>query len=104
MSAAKEFGTVGFAELIDNVVDQSGYDNNTVREVLETFGENVAGYLEEQMAVPLPAKLGRLKPRLRKARVGRNPRTGDDVDIPAHIAVKFQPSKSLRERLKKEKS
>ena len=75
---------------------------NGLKYANEELLRRVASYLEEQMAVPLPAKLGRLKPRLREARVGRNPRTGDDVDIAAHIAVKFQPSKSLRERLKKE--
>ena len=35
----------------------------------------------------------------RKARKGRNPRTGEELQIPASKAVKFTPGKSLRESL-----
>ena len=33
----------------------------------------------------------------RQARTGRNPKTGDTIDIPAHRAVKFVPGKALRD-------
>jgi DNA-binding protein HU-beta len=35
----------------------------------------------------------------RKARKGRNPRTGEEIRIPASKAVKFTPGKSLKESL-----
>lgn len=35
----------------------------------------------------------------RKARKGRNPRTGQEIQIPASKAVKFTPSKTLKETL-----
>ena len=35
----------------------------------------------------------------RKARKGRNPRTGKELKIPAHKAVKFTPGKALKESL-----
>jgi len=35
----------------------------------------------------------------RKARKGRNPRTGEDIQIPASKAVKFTAGKALKERL-----
>ena len=35
----------------------------------------------------------------RKARKGRNPRTGEEIQIPASKAVKFTPSKALKEKL-----
>ena len=35
----------------------------------------------------------------RKARKGRNPRTGKEIDIPASKAVKFAPGKALKENL-----
>ena len=35
----------------------------------------------------------------RKARKGRNPRTGKEIQIPASKAVKFTPSKALKEKL-----
>jgi DNA-binding protein HU-beta len=35
----------------------------------------------------------------RKARKGRNPRTGEEIQIPASKAVKFTPGKALKENL-----
>ena len=35
----------------------------------------------------------------RKARKGRNPRTGEDIQIPASKVVKFTPGKTLKESL-----
>jgi DNA-binding protein HU-beta len=35
----------------------------------------------------------------RKARKGRNPRTGKEIQIPASKAVKFTPGKKLKENL-----
>ena len=39
--------------------------------------------------------------RLCRARVGRNPRTGAPVSLPARYAVYFKPGKKLRERVKR---
>ena len=36
----------------------------------------------------------------RKARRGRNPQTGESIQIPAKKAPKFKPGKGLRERVK----
>lgn len=37
----------------------------------------------------------------REERMARNPRTGDEVAVPAHRTVKFRPSKELKETLNK---
>ena len=35
----------------------------------------------------------------RKARIGRNPKSGDSVEIPDKFAAHFRPGKELRERV-----
>ena len=40
--------------------------------------------------------------RFRHARVGRNPRTGTAVSLPARCAAYFKPRKKLRERVDRE--
>lgn len=35
----------------------------------------------------------------REERLGRNPKTGEEKTIPAHLTVKFRPSKELKESL-----
>lgn len=42
---------------------------------------------------------GSFSVRFRRARVGRNPRTGAPVALPARYAPYFKPGKGLRERL-----
>lgn len=49
--------------------------------------------------VPMPG-LGKLKVRDTPARTGRNPRTGEKLDIPASRKVVFTPSKEFREALR----
>jgi DNA-binding protein HU-beta len=43
--------------------------------------------------------LGSFKIRQRKPRKGRNPRTGEELQIPARKTITFSPAKALRERL-----
>ena len=49
--------------------------------------------------IPLPG-LGKLKSKDIAARHGRNPRTGETLDIPAHKAVTFTACKDLKEAMK----
>jgi integration host factor subunit beta len=42
---------------------------------------------------------GAFTTRGRDARVGRNPRTGDEVSVPAKRVPHFKPGKEMRERL-----
>jgi DNA-binding protein HU-beta len=42
---------------------------------------------------------GSFVPRRREARVGRDPRTGDPIRIPAGTSIAFRPGKPLRETL-----
>ena len=42
---------------------------------------------------------GSFSVRFRRARVGRNPRTGTPVSLPARYAPNFKPGKRMRERL-----
>jgi len=47
------------------------------------------------------AGFGTYKVAKRKARVGRNPRTGESIQISASQKVKFLPAKSLKEMFNK---
>jgi len=49
--------------------------------------------------VPLPG-LGKLKAEDRKARMGRNPRTGKPLQIAAGTTVKFAIGKELKDALR----
>jgi len=52
----------------------------------------------ENGEIPLPG-LGKLKADVRAARTGRNPATGESMDIPAKNVVKFVAAKALKDAL-----
>ncbi|KAF5039665.1 Integration host factor subunit alpha [anaerobic digester metagenome] len=70
-----------------------------IERVLRAFGRVAAAELLAGFEVPLPG-LGRLVAVQRKARSGRNPRTGQPVRIAARMAVVFRARKDLKDALK----
>ncbi|WP_114226969.1 MULTISPECIES: integration host factor subunit beta [Sphingomonas] len=73
----------------------------TQREV-ETVVASLFDSITEQLAEGGRVELrgfGAFSTRQRDARVGRNPRTGDSVDVDAKCVPYFKPGKEMRERL-----
>jgi integration host factor subunit beta len=63
----------------------------------------VTGALAERNRVELRG-FGAFSVRERKARIGRNPRTGADVDVNDKVAPYFKPGKDMRARLNGKKA
>jgi nucleoid DNA-binding protein len=86
------------SELIITVANLTGAPREVVKEVLTTAGEVVADVLsqpgEELVIVP---GFGRFAPRDRLPRLGRNPRTGDEVSIRGKRVAKFAANKTFRD-------
>ena len=69
-----------------------------VERALDTFFDEIAGRLAEGGRVELRG-FGAFSTRQRGARKGRNPRTGESVDVPAKSLPYFKPGKDMRVRL-----
>ena len=69
-----------------------------VEQVVDLFFDEIAHRLSEGGRVELRG-FGTFSTRQRDARSGRNPRTGDSVDVPAKKVPYFKPGKEIRERL-----
>ena len=69
-----------------------------VEQVVDIFFEEIAERLAEGGRVELRG-FGAFSTRERQARQGRNPRTGETVDVPAKKVPYFKPGKEIRERL-----
>ena len=84
------------AELIDALAAQVDITKSCAGKVLDAFAAVVADTLKTGEQVVLPS-IGKLDLTHRKARVGRNPQTGEDVQIPASTGVKFKAAKALKD-------
>lgn len=69
-----------------------------VEQVVDIFFDEISARLAEGGRVELRG-FGAFSTREREARKGRNPRTGDTVDVPAKKVPYFKPGKEMRERL-----
>lgn len=67
-----------------------------MEKALQSFSSVAAAELLAGGEVPLP-DLGKLKVRTTNTRTGRNPRTGEAIDIPAGRKVVFTPGKNFKE-------
>lgn len=68
------------------------------RDTLKTAGEIINRMLLAGEDIKLPG-IGKFKLTTSSARKGRNPRTGEPIDIPSKTIVKFAPTERIREEL-----
>lgn len=66
------------------------------RVLIDLLFETVAGAIKEDDRFSYP-NFGTFSVKSRKARTGRNPQTGEEIQIPASKSVSFRPSPKLRE-------
>lgn len=69
-----------------------------VERVVDAFFESIGEQLSSGGRVELRG-FGAFSTRARTARTGRNPRTGDAVDVDAKRVPYFKPGKDMRSRL-----
>ncbi len=86
------------ADVVDQVAGQAGVARQQAESVLNAFFDTVRSAARSGDRVGWPG-FGSFSTTQRRARTGRNPRTGEAVKIPATRAVKFSPSSSLKEFL-----
>ena len=88
------------AELIDAIA--SGADISKVKagEVIDAFVSTVTSALKNGDTVTLVG-FGSFTTAERAARTGRNPATGEEIQIAASTSPKFKPGKSLKEAVAK---
>src|SRR5438128_11389969 len=86
------------SELVDRVARDSDVAKREAERVLDALVIAVRSAVRSGDKVSLP-QLGSFSAAHRRARTGRNPRTGAAVKIPASKAVKFSASSTWKEFL-----
>jgi DNA-binding protein HU-beta len=95
---------VNKAELVEKVAQKTGLSVRETRTVIDAVFDPdpqvgvIAAELVSGNKVAISG-FGTFEARQRKARVGRNPHTGEAVDIPASRAPAFKAGKPLKETL-----
>lgn len=82
------------SKIIEHLAKKSGLTKKAVNELLEEFTQ--LAYKQTKNTFTLPG-LGKLVVVKRKARMGRNPQTGESIKIPAKKVVKFRVAKACKD-------
>lgn len=93
------------AELVDRIVERTQMQPREVRMIVDAIfdPDPAIGMIAEELKKGGKVAIsgfGTFEARSRKARQGRNPHTGEVLDIPAMIAPAFKAGKPLKETLK----
>lgn len=83
------------AELIKEIATKTGFTQKDVKVVMETMGEIVFNTLPVDEVKVMDGVT--LYSEEVAARVARNPRTGENVDVPAHKKVKCKLGKAIKD-------
>lgn len=84
------------SQTITKLADSTGLTKKDVKSVLDEMVQ--LAYKEAKRGFTIPG-LGKLVVRNRKARMGRNPQTGEQIHIPAKKTLKFRVSKVAKDAI-----
>jgi integration host factor subunit beta len=89
------------AELVDEVSRVSDLTKKHSEVIVETVFRSIIAALQRGEKIELRG-FGSFRLRQREPRKGRNPKTGDKVDVPPKKVPYFKPGKELKELINRE--
>jgi integration host factor subunit beta len=84
------------ADLVEEVTKLGDLTRRDSEIIVETIFDSVIGALRSGDKIEIRG-FGSFRIRQRKPRIGRNPKTGTKVEVPAKKVPYFKPSKELRD-------
>lgn len=88
--------TLTKADLIEEVLRITELPRKESETIVETIFESIIESLQKGDKIEIRG-FGSFRTRHRRGRVGRNPKTGEKVDVPAKKIPFFKPSKELKD-------
>jgi len=87
------------AEMIDRLSTELSVTKKEAKDVVEAFAKILTEGLATTGKVSLTG-LGNFTKTTRQAREGRNPKTGETIQIPEKVSVKFKAASQLNDAVK----
>lgn len=85
-------------EFVDAVAERADVPKSDAAKIVDALVDVVGEQLKSGEQITLVG-FGTFLVSKREARKGRNPRTGEEIDIPASNVPRFKPGKALKETI-----
>ena len=86
-------------DIVKNLNYEIGLNKREAKELVDSFFDNIKRLLSQGQEIKLSG-FGNFQLKNKSSRPGRNPRTGDDVEITARRVVTFKSGQKLKESVK----
>ncbi|MBI4238157.1 MAG: integration host factor subunit alpha [Deltaproteobacteria bacterium] len=86
------------AEIIEQIYEKVGFSKKESAEIVELVFDMMKETLERGEKIKISG-FGNFLVRQKRSRVGRNPQTGDAIEISARRVLTFRPSQVLKQAL-----
>ena len=96
MGTMTKLPTLTKADLIEEVLRISELPRKESETIVETIFDSIIESLQKGDKIEIRG-FGSFRTRQRRGRVGRNPKTGEKVEVPAKKIPFFKPSKELKD-------
>ncbi|MBM4128559.1 MAG: integration host factor subunit alpha [Nitrospira sp.] len=83
------------ADLVDAIFEKIGLSKKEAQEIIETLFDTMKQTFIEGESVKLTG-FGTFNVRKKTSRKGRNPKTGEDIEITPRRVITFRPSNELK--------
>jgi len=88
------------ADLVEIVFEKVGLSKKEAQEIIEVIFDTIKKSFEEGESVKVPG-FGTFNVRKKSARRGRNPQTGQELEISPRRVLTFKPSNQLKALIEK---
>lgn len=82
-------------DIVDKIYEETGLPKKDIMIVVNSFLETMKEAFKSEERIELRG-FGVFEVKRRKPRIGRNPRTREEVKIPARKVITFKPSKLIK--------
>ena len=86
------------ADLIEGLSNKLGMNKGEAEKAVNIMLDDIIGALKQGERVNISG-FGTFAVSMREARTGRNPKTGESIEISASRSAKFKPGKQLKDSL-----
>lgn len=86
-------------DFVDKLAERSGLTKNSAHNVLNHVVDIITEAMTEGEAVQITG-FGTFDVKSRAARMGRNPHTNEEIEIPASKGVHFKPGATLKQAVR----
>ena len=93
-------GTMTKADIIEQIYEKVGFSKKESSEIVELVFDTIKETLEKGEKIKISG-FGNFVVRAKRPRVGRNPQTGEEIEISARRVLTFRPSQVLKQALNK---